>query len=122
MAKRGRRDTTPDDTRRSLHSDPLAFVLRPIPITPPPPITPQVHHRATIPAPSPDVTPNTPSKNRRPHRFSDPTVRMAEVRSLKQAVDICSRREARKQVLHASGAAGGRVKPPKFSWRSKTKC
>lgn len=39
-----------------------------------------------------------------------------------QSVNICKRRSTRKQVIHAKGIAGGRVKKPRFNQWSKYSC
>lgn len=44
-------------------------------------------------------------------RFRDP-----------RRVDVCSRRETRKRVLHAAGAAGGRVRRPRRNAWSGVSC
>lgn len=123
MARGRGRDTTQSGTRRSLHStDPLAFVLRPYQIYSPSPTTTQIHQRPAITPAGSDVTPNPNVNRRSKDRFKDPTVKAQAIAQLRQAVDVCSRREARKQVLHAQGVAGARVSKPRYNSNSKVKC
>lgn len=45
------------------------------------------------------------------HRFPDP-----------ERVLVCARRQIRKEVLHARGVAGGKVRPPRRNELSKISC
>lgn len=54
----------------------------------------------------------------RPGRQTKATVSFKKPRD----VTICVRREERKQVLHAKGVAGGRVRPPRRSEYSDVSC
>lgn len=42
--------------------------------------------------------------------------------TIPKKLDICGKRMVRREVLHATGKAGSRVRPPKYTAKSAVKC
>lgn len=81
-----------------------------------PTYAPAFSYKRSVRVYRPPALPNPPKKNKPTRKALYSELVALEKKS------PCRNRQVRKEVIHATGRAGGNVRPPKFTQQSKVRC